>query len=145
MQRLRGQLLGMLFMLIAQFLLGMAVNLFVTITRHHPGANPSEFFSGAAKSVFWAISQAPVLLILHAILGLLLAVNSIVILVAAFRLPSTAVRVLAALGALGIIGAGFNGASFLNYNHDVNSYVMSVGFALATVVYVQMLAMTPAG
>ena len=28
-----------------------------------------------------------------------------------------------------ILGAGFNGASFLNYNEDANSYVMALLFA----------------
>ena len=144
MDRFRRNLLGMLSMLILQFLLGMGVNLFVTLTRHHPGANPPEFFSGAARSVGWALTQGPLLLILHTVLGLLLFINSIVLLVAAFRLPSTAVRVLAGIGALGIVAAGFNGASFLSYNHDVNSYVMSVGFALAAIVYTQLLYMLPA-
>jgi hypothetical protein len=143
MERFRRNVLGSLSMLIVQFLLGMGVNLFVTIAPNHPGANPSEFFSGAARSVAWAVSQSPVVLILHAILGILLVINSIVVLVGAFRFPSTALRVLAALGAVGIIGAAFNGASFLNYNHDVNSYLMSVGFALAAVVYTQIIFMTP--
>lgn len=143
MQRFRGNVLGMLSMLIIQFLLGMAVNLFDTLTRHHPGANASEFFGGAVQSVFWGLTQGPILLILHVILGLLLAINSAVILIAAFKFPSTATRVLATLGLIGIVAAGFNGASFLNYNHDVNSYLMSVGFALASVVYVQLLYMLP--
>ncbi|HZS93257.1 MAG TPA: hypothetical protein VFA78_00530 [Chloroflexota bacterium] len=142
MDRLRGQTRGIVLMLVLQFLLGMAVNLFVTITRHHPGANPSEFFSGAFHSVVWAVSGAPILLILHAILGLLLVLTSIGIVIAAFRAASTGIRVLAVLGFLMILGAGFNGASFLNYNHDVNSYLMSVGFAIAIVCYAQILAAT---
>ena len=142
-QRFRGSLLGMLSMLIVQFLFGMGVNLFVTITRDHPGANPPDFFTGAGQSVFWAATQGPVALIFHAVLGLLLAINSIVILIQAFRLDSSATRVVAALGALGIIAAGFNGASFLNYNHDLNSYLMSVGFALAALAYTQLLYNLP--
>lgn len=128
--------------LIIQFLLGMGVNLFVTIATNHPGANPSNFFSGTGQSVGWSLSQAPVVLIFHSILGILLLINSIVILVRAFQFSSTAIRVLAALGAFGIIGAAINGASFLSYNHDANSYIMSVGFALAAVVYTQILFMT---
>lgn len=76
-------------MLIAQFLLGIGVNLFITLTRQHPGANPQDFFGGVMQSIFWAATQAPVVVIAHTILGLLLAINSIVILVAALRLPST--------------------------------------------------------
>jgi hypothetical protein len=143
MQRFRVNLLGILSLLIVQFLLGMGVDLSIRITRHHPGANASDFFGGAVQSVFWAVTQGPILLVLHAILGLLLALNSIVVLVEAFRLPSTAIRVLAGLGVFGIIAAGFNGASFLIYDHNVNSFFMSVGFALAVVVYTQLLYMLP--
>lgn len=144
MQRFRATLLGILSMLIIQFLLGMGVNLFVTITRHHPGANPPEYFSGSLQSVFWALTQGPILLILHVILGLLLFITSVAVLVRAFRLPGLAPRILAGLGTVGIIGAGFNGASFLNYNEDFSSYLMSIGFALAAVVYTQLLYMLPA-
>lgn len=143
MQQLRGRTLGILSMLIIQFLLGMAVNLFITLTRHHPGANPPEYFSGSVQSVFWALTQGPILLILHVILGLLLFITSIVLVVQSFRLPGAALRVLAILGFVGILGAGFNGASFLNYNQNFSSYLMSVGFALAAVVYTQILFILP--
>ncbi|MGH2444034.1 MAG: hypothetical protein ACRDFX_12840 [Chloroflexota bacterium] len=144
MNRFRGNVLGMLSLLIIQFVLGMAVNLFITITRNHPGTNSADFFAAVFQSVVWAVSQGPIVLILHAILGLLLFINSIFILISAYRLPSTAVRVLAVLGTLGIIAAGINGASFLSYNQDANSFVMSITFALAAVVYTQILYMMPA-
>ena len=49
--RLRGLTAVILFILAVQFLLGMAVNLFVTIPTNHPGANPPEYFSGVFNSV----------------------------------------------------------------------------------------------
>ncbi len=133
MQRFRGSVFGIVVLLIAQFLLGMAANLFVTVTRHHPGANASNFFGGSVQSVFWALTQSPAVLILHAILGILLFLNAIVILVRSFQLDSRFIRTAAILGFLGIIVAGFNGAAFLDYNHDINSYIMAIGFALAGV------------
>ena len=39
------------------------------------------------------------------------------------------------LGALCIVGAGFNGASFLNYGHDVSSLIMAMLWALALACY----------
>ena len=54
-RQVRITFLFALVMLIAQFLLGMAVNLFVKIPDHHPGANPPEYFSGVARSVTWTI------------------------------------------------------------------------------------------
>jgi hypothetical protein len=47
----------------------------------------------------------------------------------------------AVVGALCILGAGFNGASFLNYNKDVSSYVMALLFAAAVLCYLVLLAL----
>ncbi len=139
MQRVRRTLLAILFLLILQFLLGMGLNLFTTITRHHPGANPRGYFSGSVQSVVWAMTQGPVLLILHVILGLLLFLISIAVLIDAFRLPGWTRRLLAGLGTVGIMGAGFNGASFLDFNLDLSSFIMSIGFALTTIAYLCLL------
>jgi hypothetical protein len=144
MRRFRGNLLGILTALIIQFLLGMGVNLFVTITRHHPGANAGEFFGGTVQSVFWAATQGPLVLLLHAIVGLLIVVNSIGVLVNAIRLRSNSLIVPALVGLIGVAVAGFNGASFLIYNHDVNSFLMAVGFSIAAVAYTWLLYISPA-
>ena len=42
----------------------------------------------------------------------------------------------ASFGLAGIIAAGFNGASFLDYNEDFSSMLMSGGLALALTAYV---------
>ena len=47
-------------------------------------------------------------------------------------------------GGLCIIGAAFNGASFLDYNKNVNSYLMALLFAAAVLCYVVILALPPA-
>jgi len=125
----------MIFWLLVQFLLGMAVNLFVDIPRNHPGANPPEYFSGVAQSVTWAILQGPVLLILHASLGLLLLVASIVLFVQAVRSGPRSFAVASGIGAFAILGAGFNGGSFLNYNQDFSSMIMAAFFAIAIAAY----------
>ncbi len=52
-----------------------------------------------------------------------------------WRSGGRAGRVLAVLGALTIIGAGFNGASFLNYNDAVSSLIMAALWALALACY----------
>jgi hypothetical protein len=83
--RLRGLTVVILVLLAAQFLLGMAVNLFVTIPTHHPGANPPEYFSGVFQSVSWAVtsSSSPLWLLLHASLGLGLVVLTLALLLSA--------------------------------------------------------------
>ena len=42
-------------------------------------------------------------------------------------------------GFIGVLGAGFNGGSFLNYHEDFSSMLMAVGFALAMSAYVALL------
>jgi hypothetical protein len=123
-------------MLIAQFLLGMAVNLWVVIPKNHPGSNPPEYFSGVAQSVAWALLKGHILLILHASLGLILVLASVGTLVQAIRSRTRNLIVTAAFGAFGVIGAGFNGGSYLNYHEDFSSMIMATGFAVAVVAYV---------
>jgi hypothetical protein len=43
---------------------------------------------------------------------------------------------------MAIIFAGFNGASFLKYNLNISSMLMSVGFAVAVVCYVVILGLS---
>ena len=43
--------------------------------------------------------------------------------------------VASAFGTIGIMAAGFNGASFLNYGHDFSSMLMATGFLLAVIAY----------
>ncbi|HEV2027614.1 MAG TPA: hypothetical protein VGS16_03670 [Candidatus Dormibacteraeota bacterium] len=134
-QRMRDQFLGSVVILIIQFLLGMAVNLFVTIPRDHPGANPPEYFTGVAQSVTWAILHGHVLLILHASLGLILVLNSAVLLVGAIRMRARNLITVTAFGAFGVLAAGFNRGSYLNYHEDFSSMIMASLFAVAVVAY----------
>ncbi len=82
-KELRSLFFGGLVFLVAQFVLGIAVNLFVKIPLDHPGANPPEYFSGVAESVTWSLLHGHILLILHAALGLILLAFSIRILLPA--------------------------------------------------------------
>jgi hypothetical protein len=141
-QRMRDQFFGSMILLVIQFLLGMAVNLFVTIPTHHPGANPPEYFSGVVQSVTWAILHGNILLILHASLGLLLVLNAFGLLVAAIRTRSRDLIVVTSFGAFGVLAAGFNGGSFLNYNQDFSSMIMAIFFAWAVVSYAVGLLVT---
>jgi hypothetical protein len=141
-ENLRNQFLGTLIFLIVQFLLGMAVNLFVTIPTNHPGANPPEYFGGVAQSVTWAILHGHVLLIIHASLGLLLVLNALGLLIAATRARSRDLITVTSFGLFGVLAAGFNGGSFLNYNQDFSSMLMASFFAIAIGAYAVGLFVT---
>lgn len=135
-RELRNGYLGVLVTLVIQFLLGMAVNLFVTIPADHPGSNPPEYFSGVVQSVTWAILHGPLLLVLHAGLGLLLVILGFRLLVLAIQSRLRPAIITAAIGALGMLGAGFNGGSYLNYHKDFSSMLMASFFAIALTAYV---------
>ena len=134
-RQLRISFLFALVMLIAQFLLGMAVNLFVKIPTDHPGANPPEYFSGVAQSVTWAILHGNLLLAIHSGFGLVLVIAAVGTLVQAIVNRRRGIVVSAVLGFIGVLGAGFNGGSFLNYHQDFSSMLMATGFAIAVVAY----------
>ena len=123
-------------LLLAQFLLGMAVNLSVVLPVHHPGAAASNYFSGVASGVSWVISTGPGWVAAHAALGLALVVAALAAIALTWRSGSRTERTMSVLGPLLIIGAGFNGASFLNYGHDASSFIMAALWALATACYV---------
>jgi hypothetical protein len=122
-------------MLIAQFLLGMAVNLFVKIPTDHPGSNPPEYFSGVAQSVTWAIVNGHILLAVHAGFGLVLVIAAVGLLVQGIRIRRRGIVLSTVFGFIGVLGAGFNGGSYLNYHEDVSSMIMATGFATAVVAY----------
>ncbi|MGH2465098.1 MAG: hypothetical protein ACRDGI_06525 [Candidatus Limnocylindrales bacterium] len=133
--RLGRATLGLIAGLLVQFLLGMFVNLFVTIPDDHPGARPTEYFGGAVQSVQWATTAGPPALALHAFVGIVLFVGALGLVVRVRRLLQRFLTTWATLGLLMIVAAGFNGASFLNYNEDFSSMLMAVFFALAVLSY----------
>ena len=139
----RGWAFGLVIALLVQFGLGMYVNLFAHIPLNHPGHRAENFFAGSYHSVAWAETSphAPLILAFHAGLGLLLVPGSLWLAVLAIRGRRAGFVWAAALGALFILGAGFNGASFLNYNKDANSYVMALLFAAAVLCYIVLLAL----
>jgi MFS family permease len=134
-RQLRITFMFALVMLVGQFLLGMAVNLFVKIPTDHPGSNPPEYFSGVAQSVTWAVLHGNILLAIHAGFGLVLVVAAVGALVQAIGNRRRGIVVSAILGLIGVLGAGFNGGSFLNYHQDFSSMIMATGFAVAVVAY----------
>jgi hypothetical protein len=141
-RQLRNGFLALLCVLIVQFLLGMAVNLFVTVPRDHPGANAPEYFSGVVQSVTWAILHGHVLLILHAILGLLLVLMGAGVMFQAIRSGTRSVVITSVIGAIAILAAGFNGGSYLNYHEDFSSMIMASLFAIAVIAYAVALYLT---
>jgi hypothetical protein len=123
-------------LLAAQYLLGMVVNVFIVLPARHPGAGASDYFSGAADGLGWLVSDGPAWAAAHAVLGMAIAAAAIAGAVLSWRTGSRAEKAVSALGALAIIGAGFNGASFVDYGHGFSSMIMAGLWALALACYV---------
>jgi hypothetical protein len=133
---LRAITLIILLLLATQFLIGMLVNLYVTTIPPHPGGSAPEYFSGVVQGVAWALVHAPLFLLLHAVVGLLLFFGALVILGLAIASRRRAWIISSIFGWLGIMLAGFNGASFMNYGEPFSSLFMSMGFLMAVIAYI---------
>jgi hypothetical protein len=125
-------LLAAILLVLVQAGLGMAVNLYVTVPAHHPGAHPANYFAGSIHSVTWAIAHGAAALAVHATLGLALAVFVVGAAVHALRAGRRAVGAWSILAGLFVIGAGFNGTSFLDFAHDISSLIIGL-LALAAI------------
>jgi hypothetical protein len=105
-------------LLLLQFLLGMVVNLYVTIPNHHPGAGAHNFFAGIVSAVGWAIPDGPAWLAAHVMLGLGLVAAALANLAWSTAVQGRLYTGASVLGAMAVLGAAFNGISFVNYGHD---------------------------
>ena len=121
--------------LLVQFIAGMTVNLFVELPKVHPGSQATEYFSGVVEGIVWAIVNGKAYLQVHVLLGLLLVLGSSTILVLSIATKQRKWVVAGTMGWVGTIGAGFNGGSYLNYGHELSSFLMAVGFLVAIVSY----------
>jgi hypothetical protein len=119
-------LLGAILLALVQAGLGMVVNLYVKVPAHHPGAHPANYFAGSLHSVAWAIAHGPATLAIHAALGIALVVLVVGTALHALRAVRRAVATWSVLAGLCVIGAGFNGTSFLDFARNINSLIMAL-------------------
>lgn len=122
-------------LLLIQYLLGMVVNTFIVLPAKHPGASASNYFGGAISGISWAIASGPAWVAAHAAFGLALVVAAIASVARTWRGGNRLLRTLSVVGALAIIGAGFNGVSFLNYGQGFSSMIMAGLWLLALACY----------
>ena len=122
-------------LLLIQYLLGMAVNLYVTLPGRHPGAGASNYFGGAAASLGWMIPDGPAWAAAHAAFGLALVLAALASAVLTWQQASRFAIWTSVLGALAIVGAAFNGVSFVNYGHAFSSMIMAALWAVALASY----------
>ena len=120
---LRRASLAILIVLIAQFALGIGVNLYVTL----PGAGDPGHGS-------W-FSNGP-LLAMHAALGMFLILSAIFVLVRAIMARNATLIVTSAAGLVAIVLAAFFGSGFTKDLTNGYSLGMAIAFATALACYI---------
>jgi O-antigen/teichoic acid export membrane protein len=128
MSGLRKNSLAISVMLLAQYGLGMGVNLYARVPRADQGR-------GLAVAVGRALSNPPAVLAIHAALGLLLLIAAVNVLSRAILARHRRAVAISAAGLLSIFGAAFSGASFADHGHPGESMAMAVLTAVALLCY----------
>jgi hypothetical protein len=130
-----------LLLLVLQLVLGIATNLFVTIPDHHVGAHSHSYLTGSVLSIGWAFAHGAAVLVAHTLLGFVLVLGAVGVFVQAMRCKRR-LLFLALFGCGCIVGAGFNGASFLDFMDNISSFIMALLFAAAMLSYIVLLYLT---
>lgn len=113
-------------LMLVESALGVSTNLYVAIPQHHPGAHPTDYFSGSLSSVGWSISHGAGVLAVHVVFGFAIGLMVVATSFRVLTLKRASSTFWAVLGALLVIAAGFNGASFLDFGNNVSSLLMAM-------------------
>ena len=130
--RLRRASLAVLVLLVAEYLMGMYVNLYVSVP-------PADHGGGVGG----AISNGPLTLSLHGAIGLLLGLGALGVLVQAVLARRLAVIVASAAGLIGVALAAAAGASFVSGGRAADSMAMSVLTGVGLLCYAANLYLLP--
>lgn len=135
----RAALTVQLILLAAEFVAGMAGNLYARIPAIHPGSvrAGTDYFTDLGRAERWVTASGPPVLQVHVLLSLLIGVMAIALLVIAARTGGRGRAFVAWAGLVVIVGAGFNGGSFLIFGggDSLASFAMALLFLLAVVSY----------
>jgi hypothetical protein len=130
--RIRRASLVVLVLLLAEYLMGMYVNLYVTVPRADHGS-----------SVRSAIANGPVILSAHAVIGLLLGLSALAVLVLSVIARRPSAIVVSAVGLFALAVASVAGTSFTSTGQSADSMAMSVMTGVALLCYAANLYLLP--
>jgi len=124
---IRRQSYAISVLLLVQYGLGIGVNLFVTLPRQDHGAG-----LGAA------ISNGPVAISIHAVLGLALIVIALATAIRAAIIRHGGIIALAVLGLAALTSAAINGTRFVGTGQNGASMAMALAWAVAMLCYLSI-------
>jgi hypothetical protein len=133
---LRRQALAASAALTLEYVLGMGVNLYVTVPAADRG-------SGIGQAIGRAITHGPAALAIHAVIGLLLIVAALAALARAVRARHRLAAIAAAIALLCLAGASASGASFVGNGKAGASMAMAVLAGAALLCYLVILFVVP--
>jgi lysylphosphatidylglycerol synthetase-like protein (DUF2156 family) len=128
LEAVRQVCLAALIMLVVQYGLGISLNLYIAVPA-----------SDAHAGIMQEIANGPVMLTLHALLGLALIGAALVLLLRAIRLEDRVTAVLAAAGLTAIGGAFASGEIFVRNGQNGASLAMALLTAVALLCYIGAL------
>jgi hypothetical protein len=128
LEAVRQVCLAALIMLVVQYGLGISLNLYIAVPA-----------SDAHAGIMQEIANGPVMLTLHALLGLALIGAALVLLFRAIRLEDRVTAVLAAAGLTAIGGAFASGEIFVRNGQNGASLAMALLTAVALLCYIGAL------
>jgi len=128
----RASSFGGVIMLLAEYCLGVWVNLYAQVPA-------SDHGTGLLTAFGRAVANGPVTLALHALLGTLLLITAIGVIVHAAMARDTASTVIAVIGLLAVAGAWVSGARFMGAQSSGASFGMAAATAIALLGYVTIL------
>ena len=129
---LRASAFGAVIMLLAEYCLGVCVNLYAQLPASDHGTGLLTAFGNA-------VANGPVTLALHALLGTLLVVTAIGVILHAARARNPASTVIAVIAFLAVVGAWVSGARFVGSQSSSASLGMAAAPAIALLGYVTIL------
>lgn len=135
---LRGNSFGGVVMLLIQYGLGIWVNLYATLPTSDEGSN---VVSGVART----ITNGPVVLSMHAILGIALILTASAAVFRAAQIGRSVVTAAAVTALIAILLAALNGARFVGNGDNGASFIMAVATAVAIFCYACVLMVTGFG
>ena len=128
LEAVRQVSLAALIMLVVQYGLGIVLNLYIAVPA-------SDAHAGLTQE----IANGPLMLTLHAVLGLALIGTALVTLLRAVRLEDRAAAVLAAAGLTAIGGAFASGEIFVRSGQNGASLAMALLTGVALLCYIGVL------
>ena len=125
---MKRQVFGIIIGLAVEFLLGMAINLFVS------------FPQGSDVGKNWDFASHNLLVMTHVIIGTLLVLGAIVLVVRVFRNKIDQWKLPAVVGLISLLVAWGAGDGFVATQKDTMSFLMAAGFVVGIIAYAWGLA-----